>query len=137
MTSSTLRLVSGMPGAGADYESVVWFDSDAIQGVRFAVARMSFGRRVELVRRLREIGRKAEFLEAGTDAREKLDGAVLAGDVDRAYLEWGLADVDGFSVDGETATVEALIEKGPVTLALEILSKVKAECGLSEDERKN
>jgi hypothetical protein len=122
---------------GADYESVAWFDSDAIPGVRVAVARMSFGRRVELVRKLREIGRKAEFLEAGTDAREKLEGAVLAGDVDRAYLEWGLADVEGFSVDGETATVEVLIEKGPVTLALEILGKVKAECGLSEDERKN
>jgi hypothetical protein len=132
-----LRLVNGTPGASADYESVEWFDSDAIPGVRFAVARMSFGRRVELVRRLREIGRKAEFLEAGTDAREKLDGAVLAGDVDRAYLEWGLAAVEGLSVDGEIATVEGLIDKGPVTLALEILNKVKAECGLSEDERKN
>ena len=137
MTSSTLRLVNGTSGAGTDYNSVVWFDSDAVPGVRFAVARMSFGRRVELVRRLREIGRKAEFLEAGTDTREKLEGAVLAGDVDRAYLEWGLADVEGLSVDGETATVEKLIEKGPVTLALEILDKVKAECGLSENERKN
>jgi hypothetical protein len=135
--SSTLRLVNGPSGSGADYDSVEWFDAEAVPGVRFAVARMSFGRRVELVRRLREIGRKAEFLEAGTDTREKLESAVLAGDVDRAYLEWGLADVEGLSIDGETATVEELIAKGPVALALEVLAKVKAECGLSEDERKN
>ena len=137
MTNSTLRLVNGRSGAGAEYDSVVWFDSEAIPGVRFAVARMSFGRRIELVRRLREIGRKAEFLEAGTDAREKLESAVLAGDVDRAYLEWGLADVEGLSIDGEAANVELLIAKGPVALALEMLGKIKTESGLSEDERKN
>lgn len=137
MTSSTLRLVKETPGSGAEYESVVWFDSDAVPGVRFAVARMSFGRRVELVRRLREIGRKAEFLEAGTDTREKLESAVLAGDVDRAYLEWGLAEVEGLRIDGEPAGAEALIAKGPVGLALEILARIKDESGLSENERKN
>jgi len=130
-------LVNGRSGAGAEYDSVVWFDSDAMPGVRFAVARMSFGRRIELVRKIREIGRKAEFLEAGSDTRDKLESAVLAGDVDRAYLEWGLVGVEGLTIDGETATTEMLIEKGPVALALEVLAKVKAECGLSEDERKN
>ena len=92
---------------------------------------------LELVRSIREIGRKAEFLAAGSDAREKLEGAVLAGDVDRAYLEWGFVAVEGLMIDGEAATPEMLIEKGPVALTLEVLGKVKAECGLSEDERKN
>jgi hypothetical protein len=124
-------------GASEGYDSAVWIDSEAVDGVRYAVARMSFGRRIELVRRIREIGRKAEFLEAGSDARDKLESAVLAGDVDRAYLEWGLVGVEGLTIDGETATPEMLIEKGPVALALEVLAKVKAECGLSEDERKN
>src|SRR5258708_2238728 len=124
-------------GARGCYDSAVWFDSEAVDGVRYAVARMSFGRRTELVRRIREIGRKAEFLEAGSDTRDKLESAVLAADVDRAYLEWGLAAVEGLTIDGETANPGLLIEKGPVALALEVLARVKAECGLSEDERKN
>jgi len=92
---------------------------------------------LELVRRIREIGRTAEFLTAGAEVKDKLEGAVLAGDMDQAYLEWGLIAVEGLIIDGETATPEMLIEKGPVELTLEALSKVKAECGLSEDERKN
>ena len=77
-------LPSGNGHLGECYDSVAWHDADAVAGVRYAVARMSFGRRLELVRSIREIGRKAEFLAAGSDAREKLEGAVLAGDVDRA-----------------------------------------------------
>ena len=33
--------------------------------------------------------------------------------------------------------VAGVIEAGPVELAAEILARIKAECGLSEDERKN
>lgn len=123
--------------SGNWYDSAVWHDATAMEGVRFAVARMSFGRRQELVRKIREIGRKAEFLAAGLDVKDKLEGAVLACDVDRAYLECGLVAVEGLTIDGVTATPEGIIEKGPVELTLEILSKVKVECGLSEDERKN
>ena len=130
MTSCISRL-------GEFYDSAAWHDAETVAEVRYAVARMSFGRRLELVRSIREIGRKAEFLAAGSDAREKLEGAVLAGDVDQAYLQWGLVAVEGLTIDGATATPELLIEKGPVALTLEVLSKVKAECGLSEDERKN
>ena len=137
MTNSTSHLGEVAHGTAVHYDSAVWFDSETLPGVRFAVARMSFGRRLELVRRLREIGRKAEFLEAGSDVREKMDGAVLSGEIDRTYLEWGLAEIAGAVIDGDTATVEGLIAKGPVALAMEILAKVKAECRLSDDERKN
>lgn len=123
--------------SGKWYDSAVWYDACSLEGVRFAVARMSFGRRQELVRRIREIGRKAEFLAAGSDVKDKLEGAVLGCEMDRAYLECGLVAVEGLAIDGATATPEGLIEKGPVELTLEILGKVKAECGLSEDERKN
>ena len=77
---------------------------------------MSFGRRQELVRRIREIGRKVEFLVAGTDPKDKLESAVLACDMDRAYLECGLVAVEGLMIDGVPATPEGLIEKGPVEL---------------------
>src|SRR5437763_46447 len=130
-------MTSCMSPSGESYESAVWHDSAAEAGVRFAVARMSFGRRVELVRMVREIGRKAEFLAAGSDVREKLEGAALAGDMDRAYLEWGLVAVEGLTIDGETATPGLLIQKGPMALAVEVLGRVRAESGLSEDERQN
>jgi len=98
---------------------------------------MSLGRRIGLARRIREAGRRLEFPQAGGDVREKLDAAVLQGEVDRAYIEWGLEAVEGLEIDGEAATPEALIEKGPMRLAAEILGRIRAECGLSESERKN
>ena len=119
------------------YESRVWLESKAFPGVRYRIARVSVARRIELARRIREIGRKIEFFEASGDAREKLEAAVLAGEIERAYLEWGLEEIEGLEIDGEAATPESLIERGPVELAAEVLGRIKAECGLSADERKN
>jgi len=121
----------------AGYESSRWFEAEAIAGVRYRIARISRGRRIEFARRVREIGKRLEFLEAGRDAREKLEAAVLQAEIDRAYLEWGLEAIDGLDIDGEHATPQMLIERGPLNLAIEILGKIRAECGLSEEERKN
>jgi hypothetical protein len=119
------------------YESVAWFDAEAHPGVRYAIARVSFGRRIELARRIREIGRKMEYFEASIDVREKLEATVLGAEIDRAYLDWGLKSVEGLEIDGVAATPITLIETGPVDLTTEILRRIKAECGLTEDERKN
>lgn len=120
-----------------EYESVSWFDAESAEGVRYAVARISFGRRIDLARRMREISRKAEFLAAGGDTRERLEAVVVGAEIDRAYLEWGLMAIAGLTIDGETANPAAVIEKGPVALATEILERVKAEWSLTGDERKN
>ena len=135
MMSSTSRSLKGE--AEHSFDSALWFDAESVAGVRYAIARLTFGRRLELARRIREIGRKAEFLAAGTDAREKLEAAVVGAEVDRAYLEWGLLSVEGLTIDGEAAIPQAVVDKGPLELATEILSRVKSECGLSEAERKN
>jgi hypothetical protein len=119
------------------YESAVWCDAESVAGVRFQIARISFGRRIELARKIREIGRKLEFLEAGSDAREKLEATLIGAEIDGAYLEWGLIGVAGLTIDSEDATPATLIERGPLELAAEILTRIKAECGLSENERKN
>ena len=132
MTNCTLPSVSGL-----SVESWTWFDAETRAGVRFRVARISVARRIELARKIREIGRKVEFLEAGNDPREKLEAAVLAAEIDRAYLDWGLEEIQGLEIDGEPATPAALIEKGPMDLAKEILDRIKRECGLSEEQRKN
>jgi len=106
-------------------------------GVRFEIRRVSFGGRIELARRIREIGRKAEYLEAGSDARDKLEATVLGAEIDRAYLEWGLVGIEGLEIDGAAATPASVIDTGPIELAGEILARIKAACGLTEDERKN
>ena len=118
-----------------EWSSGAWFEAQAMEGVRYEIARVSFARRIELAKKIREIGRRMEFLEASTEARDKLESAVLAAEIDRTYLEWGLRKVEGLEIDGEAATPESLIEKGPVELAAEILGSIKAECGLSEHDR--
>lgn len=128
---------SDRKSVSASYQSSVWFDSEACPGARYAVARMSLGRRIELARRLREIGRRAEYLEAASDAQERLEGATLGAEIDRAYLEWGLLQIEGLEIDGEAATPALLAEKWPAEVASEILARIKAQCGLTEAERKN
>ncbi len=119
------------------YESVKAVESAAAPGVRFTVARMSFARRVELMRRVRDLARRVEFLEAGDGAEEKMDAALLRAEIDRTYLAWGLREVVGLEVDGAPATPESLVEAGPEDLVREALAAVRAETGLSEAERKN
>ncbi len=125
-------------GAGyVEYASEVTKEAVSAPGVRYTIARMSFGRRLDLTRRIWDVARRVEFLQAGSDAREKLEAAVLAGEIDRVYLEWALLRIEGIDIDGTPATPAMLIERGPEDLTREIGAAIKAECGLTEEERKN
>jgi hypothetical protein len=115
----------------------MWFEAASRPGVRCGIARVSFGRRIELARRIREVGRRAEFLDASGEAKDKLEAAVLAAEIDQAYLDWGWVGVEGLEIDGAMATPASAIESGPVELAAEVLARIKSECGLTGDERKN
>jgi hypothetical protein len=53
------------------------------------------------------------------------------------YVTWGLQELTGLEVDGVTATADLLVNTGPEDLFREIVAAIKAECGLSEPERKN
>jgi hypothetical protein len=53
------------------------------------------------------------------------------------YLTWGLVRVEGLEVDGATATPESLLDEGPEDLCREAITAIKAECGLTDAERKN
>src|ERR1700733_6188452 len=92
------------PNGAVRYESIVSLDSKAAPGVRFAIHRISFGRRMELSRRVREISRKAEFLEASTELHEKIEANILAQEIDAMYVHWGLVSIEGLIIDGEPAT---------------------------------
>ena len=119
------------------YESVVKIESKTILGVTFSINRISFGRRMELSRQVREISQRAEFLDAGNELREKIEASLLAQEIDAMYLRWGLVSIDGLTIDGEAATAVQLIEKGPEELMREIVSTIREQCGLNEAERKN
>jgi hypothetical protein len=98
---------------------------------------MSFGRRMELMRQVRELARRVEFLEAGQAPGERMDAALARCEIDRLYVTWGLRGVAGLLVDGVEATSEILADAGPEELFREALAAVRAEAGLSEAERKN
>ena len=119
------------------YESEVVVESKVRPGVRFRIARMSFARRMELMRRVRDLARQAEFLSAGPDSAQKMDAALLAGEIERIYVAWGVVGVQGLRVDGQAAGAEELIDAGPEALFREALEAVRRETGLSEEERKN
>jgi len=87
--------------------------------------------------RIREAGRRMEFLRAGQEAGDKMDAGLVAAEIDRLYVSWGVKGVSGLVVDGRAAGVEELVAAGPEDLFREALGLVKAETGLSEDERKN
>jgi hypothetical protein len=119
------------------YESVLDIESKTCQGVRFTINRMSFGRRIELAKRVREIAQKLEFSRASKAADDVGDAAVISGEVDRACLGWGLVRIEGLEIDGMPASTATLAEAGPEGLCREIIAAIKHECGLTEEERKN
>jgi hypothetical protein len=120
-----------------EYTSYEVVDSKLAPGVSYTVARMSFGRRVELTRRIHELAQRMEFLAAGEAPEEKMRAALLASEIDRLYLLWGLKEVNGLALDGVAANPESLAASGPEELFREALAAVKQQCGLSESERKN
>jgi hypothetical protein len=119
------------------YESVVLVESQAGPGVTFTVQKMSYSRRADLMRRIRDLARRQEFLRASDQPGDKMDAALIETEINRVYLEWGLKSVSGLTVDGQEATPELLAESGPEDLFREALEAVRRQMGLSEEERKN
>lgn len=120
----------------AHYSSLVWQESKAAHGVRYATRRVSLQQRIELTSKVRELVLKHEFLKTG-DAADQLEATLGELLVRKVYLEWGLHEIQGLTIDGEPGTVETLIEKGPEELTNEIINTIRAQLELSEEERKN
>ena len=121
----------------ACYRSESVAKSKVVPGVRFTIAKMSFERRTELMREIRELARRAEFLTASGDTGEKMDAALLQREIELAYVRWGLRAVAGLTVNGRVADPAILAEEGPEELFREALDAVRRETGLSEEDRKN
>ena len=65
-----------------------------------------------------------------------MDAALLQAEIDRLYVMWGVKSVraEGGRRDGDAGTAGG---GGPEELFREALAAVRAETGLSEEERKN
>ena len=119
------------------HESRTTIESPAMEGVRYTIARMTFGRRIELMRRVRQLSARIEFEKAGSHVADQIQASILGAEIDELYLRWGLVRIEGLVLDGEDASIDTLIETGPEMLCREIVSAIKRECALGEDERKN
>ena len=119
------------------YHSSVECGSSAVPGATFRIRRMSLGRRIELAEAIRDLAQELEFRQAGESPKEQVEAAVLSSRIDRIYLRWGLVKISGLAIDGQPATADTLFADGPETLFREIVCRIKSECGLTDDERKN
>ena len=74
-------------------------------------------------------------IERARDAARKADAR--QAEIDRLFLAWGLRSVSGLQLDGAEASPESLAEAGPEELCREALAAVRAQTGLTGEERKN
>ena len=125
-------------GNAMTYESTALVESRSGAGVTFTVAKMSFARRVELMRRVRELAGRLEFLEAGAEPGGKMDAALLRAEIDRLYLAVGAEGAfRGWTWTGAAATPELLAESGAGgPLSRGPRRRCCAETGLNEEAAK-
>lgn len=119
------------------HESSRLIESERFAGVRYRIARISFGRRTELIRRIRDLARQMDYHSAGETVQDKIEAVLLGREIERLYVDWALMDIEGLRIDGEPATPSTLIDRGPEELVREISRAIQSECSLSEEERKN
>jgi len=123
--------------AGRGYESECLVESRAMPGVKYRIRKISFERRMELMRRIRDLARRAEFLAASLDTSDKMDAALALAEIDRVYVLWGVESIQGLMVNGRDADAHLLAAEGPEELFRELLGAVRRATGLDGEERKN
>lgn len=119
------------------YASETTFDSTILPPVRYVLYRMSAARRLDLVSRLVELATQLEMLCASEAVDDRVQAEALRIRIDREYLLWGLKELRGLDIDGVPADADSLFERGPEALTKEILGRIRQECELSGEERKN
>ena len=122
---------------GRAYESECLVESKAMPGVKYRIRKISFERRMELMRRIRELARRAEFLAASEETADKMDAALALAEIDRVYVLWGVESIHGLTVNGRAADANLLAAEGPEELFREVLAVVRRATGLDAEERKN
>ncbi len=120
-----------------NWSSEEWIESRTFRGVSFRIARISFLRRIELLKQLRGLFAELECRTAGESEMDRVEASRVGMEVQRAYLDWGLLELKGLTIDGTPATKDSLLAYGPESLCEEIAGAVKRRSFLTEAERKN
>src|SRR5712671_1594182 len=108
-----MRALSSVCGErGEVWRSRTAFASRVRPGVSYILARMSFGRRIELMRRVRDLAARLEYFEAGQDAKNGMEAGLVGAEIDRLYVQWGVEEIRGLELDEKPATVQTLIDHG-------------------------
>ena len=113
------------------YESTITVQAKSAHGVTLRLNRMSFARRMELMQRIRDLGARTDRAGGTDEILQNMDATLLAFEVDRTYVLWGVREITGLEVDGIPATPQSLAEAGPEALFREALTAVKGICGLA------
>ncbi|HEY3840014.1 MAG TPA: hypothetical protein VGL72_25760 [Bryobacteraceae bacterium] len=119
------------------YQSSFSVASCCHPGVRLTVRRVSVARRLELLRKVRDLAARMDFYQAGAQLDDKLEASIASAEIESLYVTWGISQVEGLNIDGHDATPELLVACGPEDLVREAATLVRSQLGLSEDERKN
>lgn len=119
------------------YQSTFATPSSVSPGVSFTIRRVSVARRLELLREIRELCARLDFYRAGVNLADKLDASIASSEVEALYVRWGVAQIDGLTIDGLEVTPDLFVERGPEDLVREAAALVRAQLGLTEQERKN
>ncbi|MCZ2155381.1 MAG: hypothetical protein LC114_16010 [Bryobacterales bacterium] len=119
------------------YSSTVQHDSRTTPGVKFTLWRLSFGKRLELLRRVHSLAGTHEFCTASQTVESQYEAAILEKAMQQIYLECTLVQVEGLLIDGEPASTDTLLHRGPENLVEEIISAIHHYMGLSAEEQKN
>ena len=130
-----------------DYVSTQTIQSSFSEDISFVLNKMSEGRRISLrlklagmtnrLRELMEQANQAVGTENVAQASMLFDQVkeVVDDQITPEWVRWGLVSIHGLRIDGEAATVESMIAKGPRSLYNEIVLAIKAEAGITEEER--
>jgi hypothetical protein len=113
------------------------YSSESCPGVTCRIRKITFQRRLSLLKGLRELAGRYEFTAAGDTTPDKYDAAVLQQEINKYYWHYFVQDVDGLNVDGVPAGPESVWTDGPDNLVREVLQVVVSRVFLSSDEAKN
>ncbi|MBI3209241.1 MAG: hypothetical protein HYZ37_10130 [Candidatus Solibacter usitatus] len=120
-----------------NHESTITTDSKVLAGVRYTIRRMSFAGRMELLTTIGDAMKRQEFLAASPHVADSAEAALLRMSMENELLRWGFVGVDGLRINGNEATLEAILNDGPEELAREILGAIEKQTRLTADEEKN
>lgn len=139
MELPTMRFRSLLPNPfrAVLYATELRFQSSTTPGVTFTLRRMSAAGRLDLISRLGSLVSQLEMLRASEDLPDRLQAEALRIQIDREYLLWGLKDLQGLRIDDEAADAMKLFECGPEGLVNEIVQRIRSECELDANARKN